>query len=68
MNNKEIEKIIEEFWNNKEKINKNSDQNIINVINQTIKDLDSGKVRVAEKNWWKMDYSPIFKKSDNVKF
>jgi 2,3,4,5-tetrahydropyridine-2-carboxylate N-succinyltransferase len=49
MNNKEIEKIIEEAWNNKEKINKNSDQNIINVINQTIKDLDSGKVRVAEK-------------------
>ena len=49
MNNKEIEKIIEEKWNNKEKINKNSDQNIINVINQTIKDLDSGKVRVAEK-------------------
>ena len=49
MNNKEIEKIIEEAWINKEQINKNSDQKIIDVINQSIKDLDSGKVRVAEK-------------------
>ena len=49
MNNKEVETIIEDAWNNKEKINKNSDQKIIDVINQSIKDLDSGKVRVAEK-------------------
>ena len=49
MNNKEVETIIEEAWNRKEKINKNSDQKIIDVINQSIKDLDSGKVRVAEK-------------------
>ena len=49
MNNKEIEKIIEEAWIDKEQINKNSDQKIIDVINQSIKDLDSGKVRVAEK-------------------
>tara|TARA_B100001063_G_scaffold201694_1_gene195197 strand:+ start:113 stop:949 length:837 start_codon:yes stop_codon:yes gene_type:complete len=49
MNSKEVESIIEEAWNQKEKINKNSDQKIINVINQSIKDLDSGKVRVAEK-------------------
>jgi 2,3,4,5-tetrahydropyridine-2-carboxylate N-succinyltransferase len=49
MNNKEIEKIIDEAWNKKEKINKNSDQKIIDVINQLIKDLDSGTVRVAEK-------------------
>jgi 2,3,4,5-tetrahydropyridine-2-carboxylate N-succinyltransferase len=49
MNNKEIEKIIEEAWIIKEQINKNSDQKIIDVINQSIKDLDSGKVRVAEK-------------------
>ena len=34
MNNKEIEKIIEEAWNKKEQINKNSDQKIIDVINQ----------------------------------
>ena len=49
MNSKEVEKIIEEAWNKKEKINKNSDQKIIDVINQLIKDLDSGTVRVAEK-------------------
>ena len=49
MKNKEIEKIIEEAWIKKEQINKNSDQKIIDVINQSIKDLDAGKVRVAEK-------------------
>jgi len=49
MNSQEIEKIIEEAWNKKDQINKNSDQKIIDVINQTINDLDSGKVRVAEK-------------------
>jgi 2,3,4,5-tetrahydropyridine-2-carboxylate N-succinyltransferase len=54
MNSQEVEKIIEEAWNKKDQINKNSDQKIIDVINQTINDLDSGKVRVAEKidgNW-----------------
>ena len=54
MNNKEIEKIIEEAWSIKEQVNKNSDQKIIDVINQSIEDLDSGKTRVAEKingNW-----------------
>jgi len=49
MSRNEIEKIINEAWINKEKINKNSEQKIIDVINQLIKDLDSGKVRVAEK-------------------
>ena len=49
MNNNEIEKIIEDAWNKKEQINKNSDKKIIDSINQLIKDLDSGKVRVAEK-------------------
>jgi 2,3,4,5-tetrahydropyridine-2,6-dicarboxylate N-succinyltransferase len=54
MNNKEIEKIIEEAWGKKDQINKKSDQKIIDAINQSIDDLDSGKVRVAEKidgNW-----------------
>jgi 2,3,4,5-tetrahydropyridine-2,6-dicarboxylate N-succinyltransferase len=54
MNNKEIEKIVEDAWNKKEEINKNSDKKIIDVINQSIEDLDSGEVRVAEKingNW-----------------
>jgi 2,3,4,5-tetrahydropyridine-2,6-dicarboxylate N-succinyltransferase len=49
MNNKEIEKTIEEAWNKKEQINKNSDQKVIDTINQSIIDLDSGKVRVAQK-------------------
>jgi 2,3,4,5-tetrahydropyridine-2-carboxylate N-succinyltransferase len=49
MNKNEIEKIINEAWNKKEEINKNSDKKIIDVINQTIKDLDAGNVRVAEK-------------------
>ena len=49
MNNKEVEKIIEEAWNKKEQINKNSEKKIIDVINQSIEDLDSGKLRVAEK-------------------
>ena len=38
MNNKEIEKIIEEAWSKKDQINKNSDEKIIDVINQTIND------------------------------
>ena len=49
-----IEKIINDAWENKEKISKNSDKSIIDAINQTIQDLDQGKVRVAEKisgNW-----------------
>ena len=49
MNSKEVEKIIEEAWNKKEQINKNTEKKIIDVINQSIEDLDSGKVRVAEK-------------------
>jgi len=49
MNKNEIETIINEAWNKKEEINKNSDKKIINAINQTIKDLDAGNVRVAEK-------------------
>ena len=49
MSNKEIEKIIEEAWNKKEQINKDSDQKVIDIINQSIKNLDSGKARVAEK-------------------
>ena len=49
MNSKEVEKIVEEAWNKKEQINKNSEKKIIDVINQSIEDLDSGKLRVAEK-------------------
>jgi 2,3,4,5-tetrahydropyridine-2-carboxylate N-succinyltransferase len=68
MNNKEIEKVIEEAWNDKEKINKNSDQGIINVINQMIEDLDSGKVRVAEKNDGKWITHQYLKKAIMLSF
>jgi len=45
----DIEKIINDAWNNKDQINPNSDKKIKDTINQIIADLDSGKVRVAEK-------------------
>ena len=44
-----IEKIINDAWDNKEKISSNSDKSIVDTINKTIQNLDQGKVRVAEK-------------------
>ena len=44
-----IEKIINDAWEKKEQVNQNSDKNLKDTINQIIDDLDSGKVRVAEK-------------------
>ena len=44
-----IENIINEAWENKDKVNQNSDQKLKDTINQVIEDLDSGKSRVAEK-------------------
>jgi len=49
MNKNELEKIISQAWEKKEEVNKNSDKNIIDAINQAINDLDSGVARVAEK-------------------
>ena len=49
MSKSELEKIINQAWDEKEKENKNSDKRIIDAINQTISDLDSGEARVAEK-------------------
>ena len=45
----DIEKIINDAWENKDQINPNSDKKIKDTIDQIIADLDSGKVRVAEK-------------------
>ena len=45
----DIEKIINEAWEIKDQINKNSDKSILDTINQIIEDLDQGKKRVAEK-------------------
>ena len=49
MNLNELEKIINESFENKDKINTNSDKSIINAINETIELTDQGKIRVAEK-------------------
>ena len=57
MNTNPFEKIINEAWNNKSKINAKSNKKIINSINKTIDLLDSGKIRVAEKkgNDWSVN-------------
>jgi len=49
-----IEKIINDAWEKRDQINQNSDKNIIGAINETIENLDQGKVRAAEKkdNKW----------------
>ena len=44
-----LEKIINDAWENKEQINQNSDESILNSINKIIENLDQGKLRVAEK-------------------
>ena len=44
-----IEKIINDAWEIKDQINKNSDKSIIEAVNNILKELDEGKIRVAEK-------------------
>ena len=44
-----IENIINDAWENRDQVSPNSDKNLKNTVNQIINDLDSGKVRVAEK-------------------
>ena len=44
-----IEKIINQAWENKDKVGQNSDKSLKDAVNQIIDDLDSGKARVAEK-------------------
>ena len=50
----EFEKNINKAWDNRGKIDSQSDQSIINAIKETIKLVDKGKIRVAEKkdNEW----------------
>ena len=54
MNTNSFEKIINEAWNNKNQINSKSEKKILNAITKTIDLLDSGNIRVAEKenNQW----------------
>ena len=54
MSKNELEKTIDQAWDKKEEVNKNSDKKVIDAINQTLNNLDSGAARVAEKidgNW-----------------
>ena len=44
-----LDQIINEAWEIKDQINQNSDQKIKDAINKIIENLDSGKIRVAEK-------------------
>ena len=44
-----IENIINDAWENRDQVSPNSDESLKNTVNQIIDDLDSGKVRVAEK-------------------
>ena len=46
---KNFEKIIETAWENREKINGQSDQSILDTIKETINLVDKGELRVAEK-------------------
>ncbi len=54
MNIKNFEKIINEAWNERGKVNSKSAKKLIDAIKKTIDLLDEGKVRVAEKknNEW----------------
>ena len=49
-----VENIILQAWEDRNSINKNSDQKIILAINETLENLDSGTIRVCEKknNEW----------------
>jgi len=49
MNLDKFEEIINQSFNDKEKINSESDISVINAINGTIDLVDQGKIRVAEK-------------------
>ena len=57
MNTNSFEKIIDEAWNDKSKVNSKSNKKIINAINKTIDLLDAGEIRVAEKkdNDWSVN-------------
>ena len=45
----DLEKIINNAWEKKDQVNKNSDKSLIDSINQIITELDKGAIRVAEK-------------------
>ena len=52
-----LEKIINDAWENKDQISKDSDKSIIDAIKETIHLLNEGKITVAESqgNDWKIN-------------
>ena len=68
MNLDKFEKIVNESFEIKEKINIDSEKSIIDAINETIKLLDQGKIRVAEKKDGKWVVNQWIKKAILLSF
>ena len=68
MNLNELEKTINESFENKDKINTNSDKSIIDAINETINLTDQGKIRVAEKKNGSWEINQWIKKAILLSF
>jgi 2,3,4,5-tetrahydropyridine-2-carboxylate N-succinyltransferase len=68
MNLDKFEKTINESFDNKDKINENSDQLITNTVKETIELLDQGKIRVAEKKGEKWTVNQWIKKAILLSF
>ena len=63
-----LEKIINEAFENKESISSNSEQKILNAIKETIELTDKGTIRVAEKNGGKWSVNQWVKKAILLSF
>ena len=55
MKRDELEKIINEAFENKQQVSENSDKKILDAISETIELTDQGDLRVAEKKKWKLE-------------
>ena len=62
------EKIINQAWEKKEKISKDSDSKIIEAIKETIDLVDQGTIRVAEKKGKKWIVNQWIKKAILLSF
>jgi 2,3,4,5-tetrahydropyridine-2-carboxylate N-succinyltransferase len=45
----EFENIINKAWDERDQVSAKSDQSILDAVSKTIDQVDSGKIRVAEK-------------------
>ena len=68
MKNEELEKLINDAFENREKISPNSDSKIIKAIEETINLLDSGTIRVANKKSGKWIVNQWIKKAILLSF